>query len=189
MDFDWSLAGQHLGESKYVKDLTIFLDPEGHSNDDVKSFCRGLANNTSISSLRIVCAGEYFSKLFKYLFPFFKNNTNVLSLVAHHLAGFPANVSKAIDASSSLISIEISADSDLNWSDADFDGLLIPAIIEKPGLEHMYVEGCMLSENICFAIYNVLSDRNCTVKSLSLSFSEQGNHQELDLAILARGLA
>jgi hypothetical protein len=56
MEFDWGLAGECIGSSTYVTDLCVTLD--GHSNEDLKLFCKGLARNKSIVWLRVYGYGS-----------------------------------------------------------------------------------------------------------------------------------
>jgi hypothetical protein len=191
MEFDWGLAGWSIGSSTCVKDLCLTLD-DGHSIEDLKLFCKGLAHNKSIVWLRVFDYSNFMrNKVYKYLLPFFKSNQR-LERFETYVCGFPTSLSIAIDASRSLQSIECTPISGFDWSNSStLDGLIIQSLIEKPSLCHLNLNGCMLSTTACHALCVALADRNCVVHSLTLTVNvggEQKVHED-DMCIIISGLS
>jgi hypothetical protein len=81
LSFNKKAEGKCIGTSQHVKCLSIFL--HGGDAAGVILFCKGLALNTTIRSLRLIFyadAGEAqvdSDVLFETLLPFFENNANL----------------------------------------------------------------------------------------------------------------
>ncbi len=91
------------------------------------------------------------------------------------MCGFPTCLSIAIDASECLLSIECIPDSGFDWSNSStLDGLIIQSLIEQPSLCHLNLNGCILSTTACHALCVVLADKNCVVRSLTLTVNVGG---------------
>eukprot|EP00956_Cyclotella_meneghiniana_P032182 scaffold87370_cov37-Cyclotella_meneghiniana.AAC.1 len=114
---DWGAVGRYLGSSRHVKHLNLefwgIID-----SLDLKSFCDGLAINTSVESLMIKLSFDddyndrvdsFPAVLFSGLLPFFKNNSNLIAVdfLLHYSIFLTDGVNEVISASSSLKAIKI----------------------------------------------------------------------------------
>ena len=100
-DDNWERDGIAIGRNTQITQLYIESEIDRCADrDEFEAFCRGIANNNSIQTLRINCCGLYNGDIFTMLTPFFvkNNNLRLLSLCERfdHEIGSGADVSQIV---------------------------------------------------------------------------------------------
>jgi hypothetical protein len=188
--FDWKAAGKAVGASRFLKYLSVSNSSRQH-----QAFFAGLANNRSIEKLELKLNwfGGGYDARFEVLFPFFKNNDNLvqLKIYSSFYQWILENAIIALSVCPSLKSISmkticssgIPKSSDIIELEIAYK--LLHQLTARHTLSDISVEGGCIGPRSMIHLKNILDDPKCRLKSLTL-----GNNLEKSNGLChANGLA
>lgn len=169
LSFNKKAEGKCIGTSQHVKCLSIFL--HGGDAAGVILFCKGLALNTTIRSLRLIFyadAGEAqvdSDVLFETLLPYFENNANLnrFELCYNGSCWISTYFIQALCSSTSLKQVTVQK---LDENITHTEEKLIHELCGNSHLHRLCLKGNLLSEDGCSAsFYNP----KCSLKSIEIN--------------------
>lgn len=166
-EIDWEEAGQIIGNSKLLKHLIWrfrHLDVE----QELDSFCRGIASNKSIQSWHVYAHGgrAESADMFRHFIPFCTNNSNLQSIAIDLDSTTFASAACVIRACRSLKSIALRNLAGRIEMSQNIEET-VQAICEA-NVKHVSFTGLFLTRDSCQALKSYLSDQTCALSSLKM---------------------
>ena len=179
--YEWRKTGESIAHNTHLKKLTL----RNITTNDIESFFRGVARNSSIQTL---CLSEVLPRgeLLNILVPFFKNNHNVEGLYFEYCGCKNTHLmASALSQFSSLK--EFTLVREHPFADPSFDGQLQPvidALSSHLGVRNLHLSGIHVGEDAS-AAFETLLQNTTSLGALSLITN---NIYDREVATLASGL-